>query len=293
VNVERLGDAVRVLAPAKVNLFLELHGRRPDGFHEIETVMQAVGLYDELLVRAVDAPGVTLSCSDPSLPSGHENLAHRAAVALDEEMGLPAGVAIELIKRIPAGGGLAGGSSDAAGVLAGVNELFGLGLSARSLHDLAAKLGSDVAFFTQRGVALCTGRGEIVRPVESRLDAFVVICCPPVRVSTAEAYRAAGTMGLTVGDRDASFMLKSLAQGNLASVRAAQFNRFEPVAVALAVAVKGAKAALAAVGEAPSLVSGSGASVYALFEAEAEALDVAAKLRTRAVGEVFVVPTVR
>jgi 4-diphosphocytidyl-2-C-methyl-D-erythritol kinase len=293
VNIRRDGDAVRVLAPAKINLFLELHGRRPDGFHDIETVMQTVALYDEIVLRLRPEPGVTLRCSDPSLPDGPENLAYRAAEWLLRERDRQGGVAIGLTKRIPAGAGLGGGSSDAAGVLVGLNELFELGLGKDELGGCAARLGSDIAFFVWGGTALCTGRGEIVRPVPSRLDAFAVISCPPVAISTAEAYRRAGIMGLTAGDRDASLMLASCAQGRLAPVWAAQFNRFEPVAFACAAAVKGAKDTLSRAAGAPALVSGSGAAVYALVETQEIADRAADALRARAAGDVFVARTVR
>ncbi len=169
--ITRTGDFLTVSCPAKVNLFLETRGVRPDGYHEIETVMQAVTLYDTVVLHPRSKGGIVFRCSDPSLPSGIDNLACRAAELLGREVSLPAGVSITLEKRIPYGSGLGGGSSDAAGVLVGLNELFGLGLPRERLCELCARIGSDVAFFVYGGTALCRGRGERVTPVEARATA--------------------------------------------------------------------------------------------------------------------------
>ncbi len=285
------GDCLTVHCPAKVNLFLETRGVRPDGYHEIETVMQAVTLYDRIVLRPTAGGGITFRCSDSRVPGGKGNLAYRAAELLQRESGLPAGVSVTLEKQIPAGAGLGGGSSDAAGVLAGLNRLFGLGLSRERLSELAAQLGSDVTFFLRGGTALCQGRGERVTPVTSNLAAHYVICCPRRTLSTAEIYRNVSRLNLTTGNRKVNLILSSLAQGEHSLVSANLFNRLEEVALLLAPEVARAKDLLTSAASEAALVSGSGSAVYVLLDSEARALAVAERVRARCIGRTFVAQT--
>ncbi len=282
------GDSLIVDCPAKVNLFLEIHGIRPDGYHEIETVMQAVTLYDRLTLRPRGQSGISLDCSDPTLPQGAENLAYRAADLLDGTVGLPSGVSIRLDKQIPAGAGLGGGSSDAAGVLAGLNRLFGLGLSVEDLCRPASELGSDIPFFLYGATALCRGRGERVSPVPAAAPIHYVICCPEQPVPTAEAYRTLDSAGLTNEKRSASFMLDSLQSGDIERVRNHVFNRFGEVAERLAPDVGRTKNMLAAHGARGAWVSGSGSAVFAVFPAAEDAATVARRVRQCGCRQVFV-----
>src|SRR5262245_19479678 len=157
---ERHADAVVVWAPAKVNLFLELLAKRPDGYHDIATLMVAVSLYDTLEFKEDSSGDIRLHCAHPGLTTGPENLVCRAAALLQQRTGCPLGAAIRLVKRIPLAAGLAGGSTDAAATLAGLNRLWRLGLPARELVSWGAGLGSDVAFFFATPAAWGTGRGE-------------------------------------------------------------------------------------------------------------------------------------
>jgi len=192
-------DVVHLRAPAKVNLYLQVLGRRADGFHELVTVLHAIDLCDELSLqrrqRRRDLPGGAPDVSlrvDGDAPAGEQNLAHRAACALLAEAGAAGdvGLDITLRKHIPAGGGLGGGSSDAAAVLAGLDALLGRPCRAETLQRLAASLGSDVAFFLHGGTALCTGRGEIVRPLRPPRAQELTLALPPFGVSTASVYAA-------------------------------------------------------------------------------------------------------
>ncbi len=291
MRLTRTGDSVTVNCPAKVNLFLETHGLRPDGFHEIETVMQAITLYDDLLLSPSMGRGIEFRCSDPRLPGGPENLAYRAAELIDREIGLPKGVFIALEKQIPAGAGLGGGSSDAAGVLCGLNELFGLGLSRVELSGLAAELGSDIAFFVYGGTAHCTGRGEKVAPVETDLTMHYVVYCPRSRVSTAEAYQNLSRLGLTSGEHSATFILDCFAQGDFAAVCENVFNRLDEAAVSLAPEVGEAKRFLARVASQAAFVSGSGAAVYVLLDSAGRAAEVAERMRAEGAVGVFLAQT--
>lgn len=177
-------------APAKVNLALRVLGRRPDGFHDIETLMAPLDLADHLKVDMKDTPGLDFSCSDAALPTDGSNLVCRAVTAFAAASGRNFGVRIHLEKRIPHGAGLGGGSSDAAAVLKALNELLGAGLSIQELENLAASIGSDVPFFIRCVPAVCRGRGECIEPVEGVPSAEILLVKPPFPVSTAWAYGA-------------------------------------------------------------------------------------------------------
>src|SRR5437667_291729 len=154
---ERHADAVVVWAPAKVNLYLEVLAKRPDGYHEIATLMMAVSLYDTLEFKEEATGKIQLDCDHPELTTGPENLVCRAADLLRQRTGCHRGVHIRLVKRIPMAAGLAGGSTDAAATLAGLNRLWWLGLARNRLAELGAEIGSDVAFFFTTPAAWCTG----------------------------------------------------------------------------------------------------------------------------------------
>src|SRR5262245_37915390 len=163
---ERRADALLVWAPAKVNLFLEVLGKRADGYHELATLMVAVSLHDTLEFKEESSPQVQLHCDHPDLSTGSENLICRAAELLRRRAGCECGARIRLWKRIPMAAGLAGGSTDAAATLHGLNALWRLGLSGTELAALGAELGSDVPFFFATPAAWCTGRGEQVTPLK-------------------------------------------------------------------------------------------------------------------------------
>lgn len=178
-----------VNAPAKVNLVLRVHGKRADGFHEIETLMAEVSLWDTLIIELSSGEGVTFTCSDAALPVDGTNLVCRAVAAFQRRSGFSGGVRVHLEKRIPHGAGLGGGSSDAAAVLRELNRLVGAGLTTRDLEELGAEIGSDVPFFIRGNPAWCRGRGEIVEPLKERLaDGEVIVVKPPFPVPTAWAY---------------------------------------------------------------------------------------------------------
>lgn len=180
---------MEIEAPAKINLFLRVLGRRPDGFHEIDTLMVPISLSDRLVIRPMDEPGVRFSCDDKSLPTDRQNLVVRAAEDFLAESGVESGVEIELHKRIPHGAGLGGGSSDAATTLLALNRIFHGVLTDDVIHALAARLGSDVPFFLVRGPAFCRGRGEHVVPAPFSARIPLLLVKPPFGVPTPWAYR--------------------------------------------------------------------------------------------------------
>jgi 4-diphosphocytidyl-2-C-methyl-D-erythritol kinase len=178
-------EKISIKAPAKINLYLQVLWKRDDGFHEIESLIQAIDLYDEITLEKSDK--IELTVSDPSIPNDNRNLAFRAAEAFQDSFPFP-GVKIELIKNIPVGAGLGGGSSDAAFVLRGLCQLYDLHPTFDELSGIAATLGSDIPFFLSTGQALVKGRGEILETINLPIDYEIVILSPPVAISTAEVY---------------------------------------------------------------------------------------------------------
>ena len=272
---------VSVVAPAKVNLYLEIIGRRPDGYHDLATLMLATDLADELRFAADDAGRVSLTCDEPGLATGPTNLIVRAADLLRRRTGCPLGAKIALAKRIPWAAGLGGGSSDAAAALAGLNGLWGLGLSVAELAGLGAELGSDVPFFFAGPAAWCTGRGEVVRPVKS--GGFDLVLAKPAEgLDTAAVYReyAAGHAG---GSREAdppAGLLDALAAGDAAGVAARLFNRLEGPAFALSAAAADLARRVDELRPLGRLLSGSGACVFALARDRGDAARIRDGLRS-------------
>lgn len=182
-------QGVKVKAYAKTNLALDVLGKRQDGYHEVAMVMQGIDLYDILEIEKIQGREIILTCDSACLDTGPDNLAYRAAILLQKECGLTRGVRINLSKAIPIAAGLGGGSSDAAGILLGVNTLYNLGLTNTELLILAAQLGSDVPFCLTPLTALAQGRGEIISPLPPSPPFWLVLFKPPYGVSTKEVYR--------------------------------------------------------------------------------------------------------
>jgi 4-diphosphocytidyl-2-C-methyl-D-erythritol kinase len=188
-QISRVDNGIRVLAPAKLNLSLLVAGKRPDGFHELETIMAKINLYDELLIEPGTKTGIELICRGPRWsPQGKENLIYKAAELILKKVNKEAAIKITLTKDIPAGAGLGSASTDAAAALIGVNEFFGLGLDTERLGGLASRLGSDVAFFLGGPLAFCTGKGEKIRKIEGIFDFEAILLLPKVSCSTKRVY---------------------------------------------------------------------------------------------------------
>jgi 4-diphosphocytidyl-2-C-methyl-D-erythritol kinase len=264
----RFGPVVRVWAPAKVNLFLEVLARRPDGYHELATLMAAVSLYDTLDFREGPPSDVRLTCDQPDLSTGPDNLVCRAAEALRRRAGLPQGVDIRLRKRIPLAAGLAGGSSDAAATLAGLNALWRLGWRREQLAEIGAEVGSDVSFFFAPSAAWCTGRGERVEPIALGKTLDFVLVCPPVGLSTGQVFRMVTVPSPPLsGDP----VRRAAETGDVEELGQLLHNRLQEPAAGLCPAVSDAHSRLAALAPAGVLMSGSGSTVFALCRGPGEA----------------------
>lgn len=262
-------------SPCKVNLLLNILGRRPDGFHALETIFHPVNLCDQLAFTRASV-GVQLTCSDPSLPTDAGNLVQRAAIAFLRAANISDGVRIHLEKRIPLAAGLGGGSGNAATTLLGLNELFAQPLPAVKLAELAAALGSDVNFFLQDKPALATGRGEIVESLENfpalRGASFFLIH-PGFGISTPWAYqnlaRFPAAQNGTPGR--AGKLIHLLQTGELAPASREFYNSLEAPALDKYPILKIYQEFLRAQGAAATLMSGSGSTTFALFQQPAAA----------------------
>ena len=258
-------------AYAKINLTLAVGEKRPDGYHEVVSVMQRVSLHDTLTAEQT-REGITLTCSDPALPSGEENLAHRAASLFFRETGIAGGAALTLEKRIPSQAGLGGGSSDAASALLALRKLYAPALPDTELETMAAALGSDVPFFIRGGTQLATGRGEVLSPLPPLTEGWFVIVKPTESFSTPAMYRRLDELP------PACTPPLPPLQGGLPALAAGLFNRFE-AAIPAGSAVWDIKARLAAYGALASLLSGSGSAVFGLFDTETAARAAVEALR--------------
>ncbi|HXG03793.1 MAG TPA: 4-(cytidine 5'-diphospho)-2-C-methyl-D-erythritol kinase [Candidatus Binatia bacterium] len=260
-------------AAAKVNLVLEVLGRRPDGYHEIATIMQAVDLTDRLVLE--DADSLALS-ADGAVPADSTNLALRAAAALREAAGVDCGARITLDKRIPVAAGLGGGSADAAAVLVGLNRLWGLRWPRTRLAEVAASLGSDVPFFLWGGAALATGRGERIEPVAAGAWALVLVN-PPFGVPTAEVYSRV-TPALWSDGHRVRRMAQALRQRRPARIAASLYNGLEAAVAPVHPEIERMKAALVAAGALGAAMSGSGPSVFGVARSFEHARQIRARV---------------
>jgi 4-diphosphocytidyl-2-C-methyl-D-erythritol kinase len=278
-------------AYAKINLGLRVHGRREDGYHELTTAFQTISLHDNLAFQNLPDGRLELACSDPEIPADESNLVMRAAVALRERYGVGRGARVELQKVVPAGGGLGGGSSDAAVTLLGLANLWEVETDARELAEIGARLGADVPFFLTGGTALGTGTGTEIKPLEDAPKMHLVVVTPGVKVSTAEAYKALGARALTKDEAAANLSVSRTEADFSVSHSGVMSNDFEPVVVRLYPEIGRATEALAEAGAGVTLLSGSGSSVFGVFESKGEAGGARAALKPERGWRVFACET--
>ncbi|MFN4259876.1 MAG: 4-(cytidine 5'-diphospho)-2-C-methyl-D-erythritol kinase [Gemmataceae bacterium] len=265
-----------IWAPAKVNLYLEVLGKRPDGYHDIATLMVAVSLYDTLTFKEEASGQISLTCDHPSLSVGPDNLVVRAAELLQRRSGCRRGASIHLHKRIPLAAGLAGGSSDAASTLMALNQLWGLEWNKGQLVELAAELGSDMPFFFSTPAAWCTGRGEIVQPLTQPRPLHLVLLCPPVEVSTAAVY---GRVRLPRRPLRGEPARRAFTRGDVEAIGRCLHNRLQPAAEEVCPEIARWRHCLQQLQPVGCALSGSGGSLFALCRDETEAQRLAQTLR--------------
>lgn len=253
-------------AYGKVNLALDVLRKREDGYHEVRMVMQTVGLYDRIELFRREEPGITIETNLYYLPVNENNLACRAAAMLTEEFGIRQGVHIKLKKFIPVAAGMAGGSSDAAAVLFGVNKMFNLGLSMREMQKRGAKIGADVPYCLLRGTALCEGIGEILTPLPPAPQCQVLIARPAVSVSTKSVYGKLRAEELTPEQHpDVDGMVEAIRRQDLRAVAAKMGNVLETVTAADHPEIEVIRRLMMDSGALNAVMSGSGPTVFGLF----------------------------
>ncbi|MFN3974774.1 MAG: 4-(cytidine 5'-diphospho)-2-C-methyl-D-erythritol kinase [Dehalococcoidia bacterium] len=272
-------DTLRVRAYAKVNLTLEVLGRRPDGYHQLSTVLQTIGLWDDIALTPLPR-GIDVVCSEPSL-QGEANLVFQAASLLQRETGAWRGARIEVHKAIPVAGGLGGGSSDAAAALKGLVRLWGLSISGERLAALAALVGSDVPFFLWGGTALAQGRGEHITPLPPLPKTWFVLLAPPFGDvgKTARLFRLLNPRQWSDGSRTRA-LVKALQEGQ-PLCDALLFNTFEAVAQDAFPGLDAYWKGLEEIVGSPAHLSGAGPSLYALASSPTRAEEGAKALQAR------------
>ena len=269
---------MRLRALAKINLGLDILRKREDGYHEVRMIMQTIQMYDVLEMRKVKKPGISLSVNYPYIPSDERNLVYKAAKLLRDEFQVKEGVEIRLEKFIPVAAGMAGGSSDAAAALVGVNRLFKLGLSEKDLMERAVNIGADVPYCVMRGTALAEGIGEKLTRIAQVPDCFVLIGKPGINVSTKAAYESLQLDQIQTHP-DIDGMIRDIESGDLRAMTEKMENVFEPGIIGRYPVIGEIKALMEEHGALRAMMSGSGPTVFGIFDDRKKMEEAAAVLR--------------
>lgn len=258
-------DKIVIKAMAKINLGLDVIRKRTDGYHEVRMVMQSVNLYDTLTFTKSDEKGITLTANKREIPLDERNLIYKAADLLYKRYSMPEGVRIHLDKKIPMAAGMAGGSTDAAAALTGMNRLFELGISQEELCGLGVKIGADVPYCIMGGTVLAEGIGEILTPLPPVPDCFLVIAKPGIDVSTKYVYENLHADKL-ICHPDIDGMVRAVSNQDRRGIAAAMGNVLETVTVQEYPVIDEIKKFMKENGAVNSLMSGSGPTVFAIME---------------------------
>ena len=267
-------------AYAKINLGLDVLRRRPDGYHEVKMVMQTVDIYDDLFLEKTEKPGVELQIEGSELTAGKDNLICRAAELFMEEKGIAGGVKIRLVKRIPIAAGMAGGSSDAAATLRGMNELWETGCSVQELQKLGVRLGADIPYCVVGGTMLSEGIGEILTPLPAPPECVLLIAKPEISVSTKFVYENLHADTLK-SHPDIDGMVEAIRRGQLEGITERMGNVLETVTTKTYPVIEEIKTVMKEKGAENALMSGSGPTVFGIFGRKEQAEAAAAILRER------------
>lgn len=275
-----MGSHLKLKAYGKINLALDVLRKREDGYHEVRMIMQTVGIYDQVELLRREAPGITVETNLTYLPSNENNLAYRAAQLLMEEFQVKQGLHIQLKKFLPVAAGMAGGSSDAAAVLFGVNKMFQLGLSMEELMKRGVKIGADVPYCIMRGTALSEGIGEKLTPLPPMPQCYVVIAKPGISVSTRYVYENLHANELRPDQHpDIDGMAEAIRQQDFYQAAEKLGNVLELVTAKRYSVIEEIKEAMKQGGAVNALMSGSGPTVFGLFTRQEKAREVYEALR--------------
>lgn len=273
-------NQIELKALAKINLGLDVLGRRENGYHDVRMVMQSIYLYDEVKIERTEAPGITLASNLSFLPTGEGNIAYKAARLLIEEFQISDGIRITLNKHIPVAAGLAGGSSNAAAVLFGMNRLFRLGLTQEELMARGVRLGSDVPYCIMRGTVLAEGIGEKLSVLPAMPKCTVLIAKPPVSVSTKVVYEALDAQNIAKHP-NIDGIIEGLERHSLKQVAACMGNVLEDVTIPMHPVIEQIKQEMKDAGALNAMMSGSGPTVFGLFESRAAAREAQRRIREK------------
>ncbi len=256
---------IKLKAMAKINLGLDVLRRRSDGYHDLRMIMQTVYLYDQIEIAEKTEPGITVATNIGYLPVNEDNLVYKAAKLLMEEFGVAQGVHIRLKKYIPVAAGLAGGSSDAAAVLVGINRMFRLGLSKEELKKRGVKIGADVPYCIMRGTALAEGIGDVLTPLPAAPDMHVVLAKPPIHVSTGFVYTNLKADQLAYHP-DIDAQTDAIRAGDGYAMAKLMGNVLETVTIPAYPVIEEIKEEMKRAGALGAMMSGSGPTVFGLFD---------------------------
>ncbi len=271
-------NTLTLKALAKINLGLDVLGKRDNGYHDVRMVMQTIYLYDNVTLTKTEESGIRLETNLPYLPVDEKNIAYKAAKLLIDEFQIKKGVSIKLDKHIPVAAGLAGGSSNAAAVLVGMNRLFRLGLSQEELMERGVSLGADVPYCVMRGTALAEGIGEDLSALMPMPKCYVLIAKPPISVSTKMVYEALDAKEI-VEHPDIDGVLEGLSKQDLTKVASSMGNVLESVTIEKYPIIADIKTAMKEAGALNAMMSGSGPTVFGIFDDRKTAKEAWYKLR--------------
>lgn len=265
-------DKIQLKALAKINLGLDVLRRREDGYHEVKMIMQTIGLHDDLEIRKTKTSGIQVKTNLYYLPTNENNLVYKAAKLLMDEFQIRDGVSIQLKKRIPVAAGMAGGSSDGAAVLWGINQMYGLGLSMQALMERGVRLGADVPYCIQRGTALAEGIGEKLSVLPPMPKCTILIAKPGISVSTKFVYENLHANDLKPEQHpDVDSMIEAMRQKDLGLLCSRMGNVLETVTIPAYPVINEIKRTMMDNGAIGSMMSGSGPTVFGIFDSPAAA----------------------
>ena len=271
-------DTIQLRAMGKINLALDVLGRLENGYHEVRMIMQTVQLYDRVTLTLREDADIVIHTNLPFLPTDKNNIAWKAARLMADTFGLDRGLDVDIEKHIPVAAGMAGGSTDAAAVLFGMNRLFGLGQPMKRLMELGVTLGADVPYCLMRGTALSEGIGEILTPLPALPDCHILIAKPGVSVSTRSVYERIDSCGVP-SHPDIDGMIGALKANDLDGVADRMANVLEAVTIAAHPQIDAIKQTMKDCGAKNALMSGSGPTVFGLFDDKAKAIRAKEELR--------------
>lgn len=271
-------EKITIKTYGKINLYLEVINKREDGYHELQMVMQSISLYDRVIVREIEKDEILLNTNSPYIPKDDGNIAVKAAKLIKEAYHIDKGVEITIQKNIPVAAGLAGGSANAAGVLKGLNELWGLGLSEEVLRDLGLSLGADVPFAVMEGAAIAEGIGERLTPISGLKNTWMVLCKPSISVSTPEVYKELNLSVLEEKPLSKEF-LAAIENRNLRVISKTMYNALESVTLKKHAVIEDIKKKMMQYNAIGTMMTGSGPTVFGIFKDQEQAKKAAQNLK--------------